>query len=158
MTIPAGPSAWRRRLPVVLLSLAGFAIAMTLTLFQADVLDSVWEPFFGDGSRQVLTSSVAQAIPIPDASLGAAAYLIEAVLELLGGPRRWHDHPWLVVLPGLVAAGLAVAAIGLIAAQIFIVKAFCTLCLGSAAVSLLVAALVAPEASAAVRRLRTRPR
>ncbi|MFD7160474.1 vitamin K epoxide reductase family protein [Kribbella sp. NPDC059898] len=151
-----GPSALGRRLPVVLLSLAGFAIAMTLTLFQAGVLDSVWEPFFGDGSRQVLTSSVAQAIPIPDASLGAAAYLIEAVLELIGSPYRWRDRPWLVVLPGVVAAGLAAAAIGLVAAQIFIVKAFCTLCLGSAAISLLVAVLVAPEAAAAVRRLRNR--
>lgn len=151
-------SAWSRRIPVIVLSLAGFAIAMTLTLFQLDVLDSIWDPFFGDGSRRVLTSSVSQALPIPDASLGAVAYLLEAIMESLGGTDRWHKHPWIVAMAALIAGGLGLAAIGLIAAQALVVGAFCTLCLCSAAISLIIAALVAPEAVAAVRALKTRRR
>ena len=153
---PADVSAWSRRVPVIVLSLAGLAVATTLTLFQADVLGSVWEPFFGDGSRQVLTSSVSQALPVPDASLGAVAYLLEAVLESIGGNRRAHDKPWIVVAAGLVAAGLALAALGLVAIQALVVGAFCTLCLTSAAISLVVAALVAPEVRVAIDVLRAR--
>jgi uncharacterized membrane protein len=122
------------------------------------MLDSVWEPFFGDGSRRVLTSSLSQALPVPDASLGAAAYLTEAVLEAIGGPRRWQHWPWVVLAAGLVAAGLGMAALGLIAAQALLVRHFCTLCLISAAISLLVAALVAPEVLAVARRLRAHQR
>jgi len=152
----AGVSAWPRRVPVIVLSLAGLAVATTLTLFQADVLTSVWEPFFGDGSRQVLTSSVSQALPVPDASLGAVAYLLEAVLESIGGNRRAHDRPWIVVAAGVVAAGLGLAALGLVAIQALVVGAFCTLCLTSAAISLVVAALVAPELLAALGVIRAR--
>ncbi|MDQ3763783.1 MAG: vitamin K epoxide reductase [Actinomycetota bacterium] len=129
-------------------------MAIILTLFQLGVLDSVWEPFFGNGSRQVLTSSLSQALPVPDAALGAAAYLAEAVLETIGGPRRWRHQPWVVLAAGLVATGLGVAALGLISAQALIIGHFCTLCLTSAVISLLVAALVTPEAIAALRQLR----
>ena len=149
-------SAWSRRIPVIVLSLIGLGVAVTLTLFQVDAIGSVWDPFFGDGSRKVLTSSLSRSLPIPDASLGAVAYALEAILECLGGPRRALDTPWLAVLPGLVAAGLGVAALGLIATQAFVVGAFCTLCLVSAAISLVVAGLVAPELRTAVRVLRTR--
>lgn len=156
MTGPSQPSAWRHRAPVIVLSLGGLAVATILTLFQVGVLDSVWEPFFGDGSRRVLTSSLSQALPVPDAALGAAAYLTEAVLETIGGRRRWRDRPWVVVAAGVVAAGLGLAALGLIGAQALLVTDFCTLCLTSAAISLLIAALVAPEILAAARRLRER--
>ena len=147
-------SAWSRRLPVIALSLLGLVVAVTLTLFQVDAIGGVWEPFFGDGSRKVLTSSLSKALPVPDASLGAVAYAVEAVLEAIGGPRRALDHPWIVVAAGVVAAGLGFAALALIATQAFVVGAFCTLCLVSAAISLSVAGLVATEARTAVRVLR----
>lgn len=144
----------RRRVCVIALSLIGFGIATVLTLFQVGVLDSIWDPFFGDGSRKVLTSSVSQALPVPDASLGVIAYLLEAILESLGGTTRWRDHPWIIAAAGLVAVGLGLAALGLLAAQALLVGAFCTLCLGSAAISLTVAYLVIPKAIAAVHTLK----
>ena len=54
----ANPSAWHQRLPIIGLALAGFAVAGYLALFQVGVIDGVWEPFFGDGSRTVLTSRI----------------------------------------------------------------------------------------------------
>ncbi|MGH3981433.1 MAG: glycoside hydrolase family 15 protein [Pseudonocardiaceae bacterium] len=74
----------------------------------------------------------------------------------LGGRRRWRDRPWVVLAAGLVAAGLGLAALGLIGAQALLVGDFCTFCLTSAALSVLVAVLVIPEVLAAVRRLRER--
>jgi hypothetical protein len=65
---------------------AGFAIAAYLTLFQLGVLHMVWEPFFGDGSRTVLTSRISRLLPVPDAALAAAGYLLDAVAGLVGGP------------------------------------------------------------------------
>jgi uncharacterized membrane protein len=147
------PSAWRRRLPVVALALAGGGVATVLALFQLGVLGSVWEPFFGEGSRRVLTSSLSRALPVPDAALGVVAYLAEAVLEASGGRERWREHPWLVLATGAVAAGLGVTALGLIAAQVFLVGAFCTLCLVSAVISLLIVGLVVPEVRAAALRI-----
>jgi uncharacterized membrane protein len=141
----ADVSAWGRRVPVIALSLAGLAVAATLTLFQVDVLGNVWEPFFGDGSRQVLTSSLSKALPVPDAALGALAYGAEAILESVGGPLRAADRPWVVVAAGLVAGGLGLAALTLIAVQALVVGAFCTLCLTSATISLVIAGLTAPE-------------
>jgi Vitamin K epoxide reductase family len=142
----------RTRPVVVVLALVGCGVATGLTLFQVGVLDSVWEPFFGDGSRRVLTSALSRALPVPDAALGATAYLVEAVLTALGRP----DRPKVVLASAAVAGGLGLAALGLLAAQVFLVGAFCTLCLVSAALSLAIAGLVLPAARPAVERVRSR--
>ncbi|MBT1070345.1 hypothetical protein [Pelotalea chapellei] len=62
----------QQRVPIVLLALAGFAIAGYLSLFQMNIISSIWEPLFGSGSRRILTSSISHLLPIPDAALGAA--------------------------------------------------------------------------------------
>ena len=80
----ANPSAWAERLPMAGVALVGFAIATYLTLFQLGVLERVWEPSFGDGSRTVLTSGVSRPLPVPDAALGAAGHLLDAVAGLVG--------------------------------------------------------------------------
>jgi uncharacterized membrane protein len=147
-----GAGSAARRSVIVLLALVGCGVATVLTLFQVGVLETVWEPLFGDGSRRVLTSALSEALPVPDAALGAVAYLAEAVLTGLGRP----DRPWVVLAAGVVAAGLGLAAVGLVAAQVFLVGAFCTLCLVSAALSLTIAGLVAPEIRGAVGRVRSR--
>lgn len=149
------PSAWRHRLPVLGFALLGCGIAVYLTLYQVNVLHSVWEPFFGIGSKRVLKESlIARAMPIPDASLGAFAYLLEALCEVIGGEDRWRSRPWIVLLLGLIACGLGISAIILVICQAVLVGTFCTLCLTSAACSLLAAWAAAGEVLATLQYLR----
>ncbi|GAA0360038.1 hypothetical protein GCM10009530_06680 [Microbispora corallina] len=149
-----GPSSFRSRVPIAVLALFGCAVSTYLALFQYGVLSSVWDPFFGDGSRAVLTSAVSRMLPVSDATLGAVAYLAEAVLELSGGSRRWHDRPWLVLLVGLTAAAFAVTGVGLVITQPVLTGTFCTLCITSAVISWVVALLVSREVRAALGRVR----
>jgi hypothetical protein len=44
----------------------------------------VWEPFFGDGSRTVLTSGISRLLPVPDAALGAFEHLRAAAAPRTG--------------------------------------------------------------------------
>jgi len=72
-TRPLRPSALSHRRPVALLALAGALIAAYLSLFELGVTHEVWDPLFGDGSRAVLTSTLATSLPVPDAVLGVVA-------------------------------------------------------------------------------------
>ena len=149
------PSRWSHRLPVLLLALAGCGVATYLALYQLDILQTVWEPFFGNGSTVILSqSAIAHLLPVPDAALGAFVYLLEALAELPGDESRWRTKPWAVVLLGLIAAGLGVAAVGLVVCQPILFSHFCTLCLASAACSLLGCAAAAPEVWATLQHLR----
>src|SRR5687767_11070331 len=73
--IPPGwdynPAAWSQRIPIVVLAVIGFLIASYLALYQLKVFDTVWEPFFGNGSKKILNSPISHALPIPDGALGA---------------------------------------------------------------------------------------
>jgi uncharacterized membrane protein len=88
---------------------------------------------------------VSRALPFPDATLGALVYLLEAVVTLVGGPNRWRTDPLLVLLFGLLLAGLAFTSAALILVQALVVHAACSLCLMSAAISFLNAWLGYPE-------------
>jgi hypothetical protein len=144
------PSTWTHRLPVILFSLLGFGIAAYLTLYQVDLLAQVWEPFFGDGSRWILKeSAIARWCPVPDASLGAFAYLLDVLLTCIGPQDRWRTAPWTVLAVGVVSGALAVGGVVLTACQAFIFHHFCTLCLASAVCSLLAAAFAIEEVRAA---------
>lgn len=59
------PSSWSQRLPLVALALVGAAIAAYLAAFQVGWITSVWEPFFGSGSRTILHSGVSRLLPVP---------------------------------------------------------------------------------------------
>lgn len=152
-----GPSGWSHRIPSLFLALFGAGVATYLAAFQLHLVGSVWDPIFGDGSRQVLTSRISEMLPVPDALLGALAYLAEASLLLLGGPDRWRSSSWLVVANAAVAAGLGLAALLLIGLQAFVVGAWCTLCLTSATTSLLIGLFTIPEARAATSFLSGSP-
>jgi hypothetical protein len=151
---PHNPSHWSHRLPVMALSLVGCGIALYLALYQWHVIDRVFEPFFGEGSRRILRQSwIAHWLPVPDALLGAIAYAAEAILAAIGGSTRAQTSPWIVILFGAVSASLAAVALLLLAAQPILFHAWCSLCLASALISLTLAALAAPEVIAASHQL-----
>ena len=148
------PSAWSRRAPILALSIAGFLVSSYLALYQWGVFGRVWEPFFGDGSRANLHSSLAERLPIPDAAFGAAGYLFESAADLIGGTDRWRRTPWIVVLFGLVAGAFGIGSIALIFLQPLAFGHWCTLCLASAVISITILGLAMDEVIATLRHLR----
>ena len=148
------PSAWRERLPLVGLAALGCAIATYLTLYQVGLFQTVWEPFFGDGSRTILNSAVARFLPVPDASLGALAYVLEAGCGVLGGTARWRTAPWLVLAYGALVGLLGLGSVALVILQPLAFGAWCSLCLVSAAISIGLLGPALREPLAALQHLR----
>ena len=137
--IPPGwsynPSTWPQRIPIIILALVGFFIAMYLAFYQMNVFTSVWEPFFGNGSMKILNSKISHILPIPDAALGALGYLADAVTGTIGGIERWRKMPWIVIIFGFLVGPLGFISILLVIFQPVLYDAWCTLCLSSAVVS-----------------------
>lgn len=137
--IPPGwdynPASWPQRLPIVVLAMLGFFIATYLSLYQLDYVDTVWEPFFGDGSVRILNSRISHILPIPDAALGAFGYLVDAVTGVIGGTQRWRTKPWIVIVFGLAVGPLGFVSVMLVVFQPVLFSAWCTLCLASAVIS-----------------------
>lgn len=137
------PSAWSQRVPICVLAGVATLIASYMALYQWRLVDSVWDPVFGDGTQQVLDSKVAQTmdrwIGVPDAAFGAFAYLIDAVLGMAGSTRRWQYRPWLVILFGIDVIPLGIVSCVLVVLQGAVVGHWCFLCLVTAAISLLLA-------------------
>jgi hypothetical protein len=112
-----------------------------LALYQWRFIGSVWDPIFGGQSALVLDSEVSAAmrgwIRIPDAALGAIAYISDVVFALAGCTRRWQYRPWLVVLFGLDIIPIGGVSAILVLMQAFAVGSYCFLCLVTAVISLL---------------------
>lgn len=130
------PSTWGQRIPIVVLAVAGTCIAGYLALYQLEVISSVWEPFFGNGSRTILNSGISDILPIPDAALGAIAYVVDALTGIIGGTRRWRTMPWMVILFGIAVGPLGLVSILLVILQPVLFNSWCTLCLASAVISI----------------------
>ena len=156
--IPPGwvknPSAWPERLPIVGLALVGFGIAAYLTAFQYELVDTIWEPFFGDGSRTVLTSGLSNVLPISDGALGALGYLGDAVTGVIGGTKRWRTMPWIVIVFGVFVGPLGAVSIALVVAQPLLYGSYCTLCLASAVISLIMIPPAVDEVLASLQDVR----
>jgi uncharacterized membrane protein len=139
--IPPGwdynPASWSNRLPIVALAVVGFGIATYLALYQLDIVEQVWEPFFGNGSITILNSRVSHVLPVPDAALGAFGYLVDAVTGVIGSTKRWRTMPWIVIVFGLAVGPLGFVSVMLVVFQPVLFDAWCTLCLASAAISIL---------------------
>lgn len=148
------PSSWSQRLPIVGLALLGVAVAGYLAAFQLGVVPTVWEPFFGDDSRRILTSGVSRVLPIPDAALGALGYLADAVTGVIGGRDRWRTMPWIVILFGLAVGPLGATSILLVILQPVLFDGWCTLCLASAAISLAMIGPAFDEVLASLQHVR----
>jgi uncharacterized membrane protein len=116
--------------------LAGFLVAGVLALFQMDIVRTVPEPFFGNGSRDILTSRVSRLLPVSDAALGALGYLADAVFGLIGGVRRWRRMPWVVIVFAIAVIPFGLTSVTLFVLQPALYGTWCTLCLVSVAISL----------------------
>jgi uncharacterized membrane protein len=148
------PSSWAERLWIIGVSLLGFGIASYLALYQWGIFAQVWEPFFGKGSEAVLHSFISKLLPIPDAALGAFAYLLDAVTGVVGGRERWRTMPWMVVLFGLAVGPLGIVSVLLVIAQPVLLHAWCTLCLVSAFISLVMIGPAMDEVLASLQYLK----
>lgn len=152
------PSAWSQRLPICVLAGVAFVIATYMALYQWRLVPTAWDPLFGPQTAKVLDSHVSEVmrrwIGIPDAALGAIAYLGDAVFGLAGSTRRWQTRPWLVILFGLDVIPLGIVSAVLVVLQGTVVGEWCTLCLVTAAISLLLVYLAYDEVWASLRWLR----
>jgi uncharacterized membrane protein len=148
------PSTWTERLPISGLATLGVIIAGYLAAYQLGIFPTVWEPFFGNGSQRILHSTVSRLLPIPDAALGAIGYLADAVSGGIGGRHRWRTMPWLVVLCGLAVGPLGIVSITLVILQPVLFDAWCSLCLASALISLLMIGPAMDEVLASLQHLR----
>lgn len=112
----------------------GFLIARQLAAYQLGHIDGVWEPFFSgqgreNGTEFIITSEVSKAWPIADAGLGAATYMLEVLMGVMGDRRRWRTMPWMVAAFGVVVVPLGVVSIYFIIIQPILIGTWCTLCL-----------------------------
>lgn len=153
-TVPPGwsysPSSWLQRLPIIALGFFGFLIARYLTAYQLGHAGWVWEPFFSGGNGRngtefIITSDVSRAWPIPDAGLGAAAYMIEALMGAMGTATRWRTMPWMVTFFFILVVPLGGVSIFFIIIQPIMIGTYCTLCLIAAAAMLIMIPLTLDE-------------
>lgn len=152
-TIPPGwtrnPSSWPQRIPIIILAFIGLFISRYLTAYQLGHIDGIWDPFFiapdidltvgslKNGTESIITSSMSEAWPVPDAGLGAMVYALEILVGLTGSPQRWRTMPWLVTLFGIMIVPLGIVSITFIIIQPIMLGTWCALCLIGAAAMLL---------------------
>lgn len=155
--IPPGwsynPSAWIQRIPVIALGFVGWMIARYLAAFQLGYIDSVWDPVFGHGTFDVITSTVSRMFPVPDAGLGAFAYTLEALMGCKGGENRWRTMPWMVVSFAFLVVPLGIVSILLVISQPVLVHHWCFLCLLAACSMLIMVTLTMDEMFAVIHFL-----
>jgi nucleoside-diphosphate-sugar epimerase/uncharacterized membrane protein len=158
------PSAWPQRLPIIALALIGLQVSRQLAAYQLGHVDGVWEPFFAggpdpkNGTEEIITSSVSEAWPVPDAGLGALTYALEIVTGIAGSQKRWRTMPWLVLLFGLMIVPLGFVSIFFIVIQPIWIGTWCTLCLLGAAAMVVQIPYSLDELVATLQFLRRRHR
>ena len=150
------PSGWTNRIPIIVLALVGLVISRYLAAYQLGHIDAAWDPFFGDGTERIVTSSVSEAWPVSDAGLGAAVYVLEIVTGVIGDKRRWRSMPWLVLLFGILIVPLGVVSVFFIIIQPIVIGTWCTLCLAGALAMLLQIPYSLDEIVATLQFLRQR--
>lgn len=143
------PSSWSQRIPICVLAGVAFLIATYMALYQWRLIGDVWDPVFGRETRAVLDSQTSESMRrwmgMPDAALGAIAYLGDALFGLAGSTRRWQYRPWMVVLFGIDVIPLGIVSAVLVVLQGAVVGAWCFLCLVTAGISLVLVLLAYDE-------------
>ncbi|WP_339880758.1 vitamin K epoxide reductase family protein [uncultured Algoriphagus sp.] len=138
--VPTGwsynPSSWPQRSIMIGLAFIGWIASRYLGAFQLGYIDTVWDPFFGEGTLNVLNSDMSHSFPISDAALGTLAYTLEFLMGFMGGTSRWRTMPWMVTFFGVLVIPLGFVSIFLVVSQPLTVGAWCALCLFSAIIML----------------------
>ena len=147
------PSSWSQRWPLIFIAFIGFLIALYLALYQLQIIPIVWEPFFGSGSELVLNSFISKALPVPDALLGAFGYVLDVVTGAIGGTDRWRRKPWMVILFGIAIGPLGLISVMLVIFQPVLVGAWCTLCIVTAIISVVMISPAMDELLASLQYL-----
>ena len=148
------PAAWRERIPIIVLATIGFVMAMVLALYQYRIISSVWEPLFGRGSVIILNSPISKLLPISDAALGAFGFILDAVTGAIAGRHRWRTMPWMVVLMGLFVGPLGAVSVILVILQPVLYNAWCTICLATAVISIVMIGPAMDEVLASLQHLK----
>ncbi len=147
--IPEGwsynPSSWNQRLPIILLAFLAWMSARYMAAYQLGYIDSIWDPIFTNGTKNVVTSALSKSFPISDAGLGAFVYTMEVLMGFKGSSRRWYTMPWIVFLFGIMVVPAGFVSILLIMLQPLIVGSWCTWCLLTAVCMLIMIALTLDE-------------
>ena len=127
------PSSWAQRSILAALGFAGFVVSRYLAAYQLGYIDTIWDPFFGEGTRRVLESDMSRAWPVSDAAFGTVAYTFEFLMAFMGSSARWRTMPWMVTLFGVLVIPLGLVHIALVVSQPVLVGEWCTFCLLAAA-------------------------
>jgi hypothetical protein len=155
---PAGwdynPSTWGQRVPILVMAVIAFVAAAYLAAYQLHFVAAPWEPFFGDDSKKILESWISRLFPVSDAALGACTYLLDFAAGVVGGVRRWKTMPWLVILFGILVGPLGAVSVGLVILQPVLFSAWCTLCLFTAILSVLMIGPAMDEVLASLQHLK----
>jgi uncharacterized membrane protein len=93
-------------------------------------------------------------LPVPDAALGAFGYLVDAVTGIIGTVKRYKTMPWIVILFGFAVGPLGFISIMLVVFQPVLFDAWCTLCLASAVISVLMIGPAMDELLASLQYLK----
>jgi hypothetical protein len=151
------PSSWRQRIPIAVLAGVAFVIAAYMALYQWRLIDHAWDPVFGEQTRAVLDSPTSEDMRrwmlVPDAALGAIAYLGDLLFGLAGSTRRWQYRPWMVILFGIDVIPLGIVSVILVVLQGTVVGSWCFLCLVTALISLILVLFSYDEVWATLRYL-----
>ncbi|MEK6333308.1 MAG: vitamin K epoxide reductase family protein [Acidobacteriota bacterium] len=119
-----------------LLSLVGLADALYLTI--QHVTGQSLRCTVISGCSEVLSSPYAQIGPVPLAALGAAAYFTVFSLSILA----LFGYPFVRPLLRMLVAVMFLMTIWLLYLQAFVIRHFCQYCLISAAVTIVLTALL----------------
>ncbi len=159
------PSSWTQRIPVIALAFVGLFVSRYLAAYQMGHVNGIWEPFFAgsaanplNGTEEIVTSSVSQAWPVPDAALGGYTYILEILTGIVGARTRWRTMPWLVLLFGLMIVPLGIVSVTFIIIQPIVIGTWSTLALIGAAAMLVQIPYSVDELVAVAMFLRRRVR
>jgi hypothetical protein len=143
------PSSFKQRITIAIVALPAAIISLYLGFYQWGFIETVWDPFFGKQSMAVLDSNVSHRMRdwfvIPDAILGFMAYLGDIIFALAGSQRRWQYRPWLVLIFGFDVIPLGIVSALLVFLQATVVGNWCTLCIITAIISLILVILAVDE-------------